>query len=236
MTVPPVTVPPVTVPPVTPAVAPPVIAPPLIAKRPEPPLSSVATLCVLFLVACVAYGTESAYPEFGRAVYNTNVILAPPTPHMQRMLGPMEVTDDDMQLVFFATHPRPADMPDLFVFDWRLEAPDGVIGAVGRVGYDGERFREDPQDPHAAVVPLEAIHGNYMLVIEPKGMGDFPDMIILLTHTSAVRPVAWVLSWLFGAMFLALAVVVTLRQRAAVAAWSRLQPRPTDPPSEAPAT
>lgn len=188
-------------------------------KRPEPPRSSVLTLSALFLLACTAFGVQSVYPEFGSTHYDTNVLLRPPAPNMQRTLGPMEVTKDNMELIFFAYHLWPPDMPDRFVFDWRLVSLDGDLAAEGQIDYDGADYREHPDVPTGVRVPLEVAFGEYLLVIEPQGLGAYPDLIILLSWISPVPNVALVLSALFGAMFIALLIIVVRRHRAALGAW-----------------
>lgn len=188
--------------------------------RPEPSKLLVAVLSVLFLVACGATGVGRTISPYGQMHYNTNAILSPPEPGMQVVLGPISIRSDHMELLFHPSHPRPQDFPDQFAFVWKLlERGTTREAAVGLIGFDGARYRQNPDDPQIAMVPLGPVRGTFDLVVAPQGYGDFPDVEVYLMHTSATREVAFIVAGCFGAMFLALLAVGVRRHRLALAAW-----------------
>lgn len=189
--------------------------------RPTVPLSTVIPLIVLFLGACISYGVGSTYSPYGTMFFGSNAILAPPQWGMERTMGPMSVPHPRMQLLFTPSHPRPQDMPDQFVFDWRLEsAVDRSLAASGRVGFLGEYYRTNPTSPPVAEVPLPDIRGEYYLVVRPVGIGDFPDLDAYLTRVAPAREIAYIVAAITGAMFVALMAVAALRHRRAIVAWN----------------
>lgn len=188
--------------------------------RPTVPLSTMIPLIVLFLGACISYGVGSTYSPYGTMFFGSNAILAPPEWGMERTMGPMSVPHPRMQLLFTPSHPRPQDMPDQFIFDWRLESVvDRELAAAGRVGFRGEFYRQNPTSPPVAEVPLPDIRGEYFLVVRPVGIGDFPDLDAYLTRVAPAREIAYIVAAIMGAMFVALMAIATLRHRRAITAW-----------------
>jgi hypothetical protein len=163
---------------------------------------------------------------FGGIRFNQNMILVPPVLGTVRHTIAFDATADrTLQLIFAPTHPRPADMPDEFAFDWAITParPDALPAMEGRVQFSGERFRARPGDPPFAVITLpRTMSGDYSVMVRPLEVSDWPDLEVFLVQASNKRFVGFAIAGIFWAVFLALAAVVYRRHRLAVQVWERL--------------
>ena len=202
----------------------------IVAARPEPDTAAVLLLCALFLLGCFAYGYGSVHLPFGGVRYTQNLILVPPVPGAERHTLAFDATaDKTLQLLFAPTHPRPADMPDEFTFDWALTP--ARLGAQptmeGRVQFSGDRVRARPDDPPIAVITLpSALRGDYSIRVRPLDIGDWPDLEIYIVQASNKRFIGFAIAGIFWAVFASVGVVVFRRHRHNVRLWERIV-RPT---------
>lgn len=181
-----------------------------------------AVLVVLFLAACISIGVVRTKSAYGTVHFNTNAILSPATAGMEVIVGPVAVTEPRMELLLHPWHPRPQDCPDAFSFVWELASvEDNQAIASGRIDANCEAYREDPESPPVARVPLGDRRGTYWVKIRPDGLSDFPDIEIYLIQMSLAREIGYVLAWCFGSVFLALFAVALYRHRKEVAAAMR---------------
>src|SRR5690606_18563214 len=105
---------------------------------------------------------------------------------MATVVGPVNISEPRMELLFHPWHPRPSDCPDGFTFEWELTPVEaGGASLSGIVDADCESYRRNPEAPPIAHAALGGFRGRYWITIRPQGLSDFPDIEIYLIQLSA---------------------------------------------------